>query len=127
MTLDGSASSDADGDRLTYEWNLTAKPTGSAALLANPTTVNPSLTPDKAGTYIGQLIVNDDTVNSAPDTVTISTLNSPPVANAGPDKSGYMGETITLDGTNGQQAPMFAGLSPGRRAVAVPAWSRSTR
>jgi len=30
------------------------------------------------------------------------------------------GETITLDGTNGQQAPMFAGLSPGRRAVAVP-------
>jgi len=30
------------------------------------------------------------------------------------------GETVTLDGTNGQQAPMFAGLSPGRRAVAVP-------
>ena len=29
-------------------------------------------------------------------------------------------ETVTLDGTDGQQAPMFAGLSPGRRAVAVP-------
>ena len=30
------------------------------------------------------------------------------------------GETVSLDGTNGQTAPMFAGLSPGRRAVAVP-------
>ncbi len=30
------------------------------------------------------------------------------------------GETVTLDGTNGQSAPIFAGLSPGRRAIAVP-------
>ncbi len=30
------------------------------------------------------------------------------------------GETATLDGTNGQTAPMFAGLPPGRRAIAVP-------
>lgn len=29
-------------------------------------------------------------------------------------------ETVTLDGTDDQQPPMFAGLSPGRRAVAVP-------
>jgi hypothetical protein len=30
------------------------------------------------------------------------------------------GETVTFDGTNGQTAPMFAGLSQGRRAIAVP-------
>jgi hypothetical protein len=30
------------------------------------------------------------------------------------------GETMALDGTNGQTAPMFAGLSRGRRAIAVP-------
>ena len=30
------------------------------------------------------------------------------------------GETVALDGTNGQTAPMFAGLSRGRRAIAVP-------
>jgi hypothetical protein len=30
------------------------------------------------------------------------------------------GETVMLEGTNGQTAPMFAGLSPGRRAIAVP-------
>lgn len=30
------------------------------------------------------------------------------------------GETVSIDGTNGQTAPMFAGLEPGRRAIAVP-------
>ena len=30
------------------------------------------------------------------------------------------GETVSIDGTNGHTAPMFAGLSPGRRAIAVP-------
>ena len=30
------------------------------------------------------------------------------------------GETVSIDGTNGQTAPMFAGLGPGRRAIAVP-------
>jgi hypothetical protein len=99
VTLDGSASSDVDGDPLAYQWSLTTKPADSAATLTNPTIVNPGLTLDKAGTYAGQLIVNDGTVNSAPDTVTISTLNSPPVADAGPDRSGHIGETVTLDGT----------------------------
>jgi hypothetical protein len=30
------------------------------------------------------------------------------------------GETVSIDGTNGQTAPMFAGLGTGRRAIAVP-------
>jgi len=30
------------------------------------------------------------------------------------------GETVSIDGTNGQTAPMFAGLGAGRRAIAVP-------
>ena len=30
------------------------------------------------------------------------------------------GETVSIDGTNGQSAPMFAGLGAGRRAIAVP-------
>jgi len=30
------------------------------------------------------------------------------------------GETVTLDGTDDQRAPMFAGLPAGRRAIAVP-------
>jgi len=30
------------------------------------------------------------------------------------------GETVSMDGTNGHTAPVFAGLSPGRRAIGVP-------
>ena len=100
VTLDGSASSDVDGDVLTYQWSITSKPGGSIATLSSATSVNPTFTIDTAGIYVAQLIVNDGTVDSSPDAVTITTLNSVPVANAGPDQSGFVGDTITLNGTN---------------------------
>jgi len=99
VQLDGSGSSDADGDLLTYQWTLTAQPTGSSAVLLNPTTVQPNLTLDRPGTYTGQLIVHDGTVDSTPDTVVISTQNSAPIAHAGPDQSGVVGQTVPLDGS----------------------------
>src|SRR5688572_5013150 len=46
-----------------------------------------------------QLIVDDDHIASAADTVTISTLNIRPVADAGLDQTGQVGQTITLDGS----------------------------
>jgi len=85
--LDGSKSSDVDGDRLTLRWALTAVPSGSTATLSDPTLVNPTFAVDKAGTYLVRLIVNDGTLDSAPATVTITTTNSRPVANAGPDQT----------------------------------------
>jgi hypothetical protein len=79
VTLDGSASSDANGDPLTYSWSLTSRPAGSAAVLTNPTSVSPTFTVDLHGTYTAQLIVNDGTLSSVPNTVNISTVSVTPV------------------------------------------------
>ena len=104
ITLDGSQSADVDGDDLTYRWSLTSVPAGSAAVLSNPAAITPSFTIDRPGNYVAQLIVNDGTVDSAPDTVTISTINSAPIANAGPDQSEPVGAPILLSGSGSTDA-----------------------
>ena len=99
VTLDASGSFDADGHALTYAWSITTAPGGSHATLSNPTTVHPSFTIDAAGPYVVRLVVNDGIASSTADTVAITTLNSSPVANAGPDQTAVVTQTVTLDGT----------------------------
>ncbi|MDP2166861.1 MAG: PKD domain-containing protein, partial [Thermodesulfovibrionales bacterium] len=52
VTLDGSGSSDANGDTLTYKWTITSKPSGSAAVLSSSTVAKPTFTADKDGSYV---------------------------------------------------------------------------
>ena len=104
VTLDGSGSSDVNGDTLTFSWAFTARPAGSAATLANPLAMAPSFTVDVPGIYVLQLTVNDGTVDSTPDTVTISTMNSAPVADAGPGQTAFIGTAVTLDGSGSHDA-----------------------
>src|SRR5688572_12774678 len=99
VTLDGSASSDFDGNPLTYNWSFVSRPAGSAATLKNGSSVNPVFVPDKPGDYTVQLIVNDGALDSIADMVNISTLNSPPVANAGANQTALVGDLVTLDGS----------------------------
>jgi len=72
VNLDGSASSDPNGDPLTYSWSFSSKPAGSTATLSDSTIVDPTFTADIAGDYVVQLVVNDGEADSAPDTVTIT-------------------------------------------------------
>ena len=72
VQLDGSGSSDADGDPLTYSWSLFSKPGGSFSTLTSTTAVNPSFSPDVAGEYVVELKVNDGTDDSDPAQVTIT-------------------------------------------------------
>ena len=87
VTLNGSASSDVDGDPLTYLWSLISVPPGSHAAIGNARSVITTFTADLAGSYIAQLVVNDGYANSIPATVTITTGTTPPVANPGPNQN----------------------------------------
>jgi hypothetical protein len=82
VVLDGSGSSDPDGDPLTYSWNLTTRPEGSQAVLSDATAVKPTFIADVDGSYILTLVVSDGMTQSDPDTVIITSVteaNSPPV------------------------------------------------
>lgn len=72
VTLDGTGSTDSNGDRLTYSWQFISRPAGSGALLSGSNTARPSFSADVSGTYVVQLVVNDGTAASAASTVTVT-------------------------------------------------------
>ena len=69
VTLDGTGSSDADANPLTYSWSQTS---GTTVSLSSTTASQPTFTPTLSGSYVFQLIVNDGIVNSAASSVTIT-------------------------------------------------------
>lgn len=76
VTLNGSGSSDADGDSLTYSWTLNSYPSAAGpndALIAGATNAIAQVTPKVAGTYVFDLEVSDE-YGSSSDSVTIIVL-----------------------------------------------------
>lgn len=75
VTLNGSASSDPDGNSLTFSWTQTA---GPAVTLSNSNSVTPTFTAPQVTTntvLTFQLVVNDGTTNRSPDSVNITVLD----------------------------------------------------
>lgn len=72
VTLDGSGSSDADNDLLTYSWSLVSKPDKSRLILSNANLAQLSFVVDVAGTYRIRLIVSDGKSYSNPADVVVT-------------------------------------------------------
>lgn len=69
VVLNGSGSSDPDGDALTFSWTQLS---GTQVTLNNPDTVSPTFTaPDAAATLVFQLTVSDGQGATASDTVSV--------------------------------------------------------
>lgn len=100
---------DLDSDPLTYHWAFDRVPDGStitgmeSAFSKNNAAdaQSPTFLPDRVGTYIVSLRVNDGRVDSPVDAaiVTITEPDNLPVANAGVDATAAQGSTVSLDGS----------------------------
>jgi PKD repeat protein len=105
VTLDGSKSTDADNDPLTFTWTLVSRPDGSNAALNGTDQICPTFTADVHGTYRAQLVVSDPWTSSDPVVIEVTFTNVAPVANAGPDQSiDKIDVIVTLDGTGSTDA-----------------------
>lgn len=87
VDLDGTGSSDADGDALTFAWAISSQPAGSIfPSLSYSSTATPQFQADQPGTYEISLIVRDSHgADSQPSKVTITVDDS-----VGPMSSGLV-------------------------------------
>src|SRR5699024_3904681 len=127
VNLDGTDSSDPDGDNLSYSWAFVSIPDGSTASLVNTSKPGPAFTPDVSGDYVVGLVVNDGSADSTPDhytiTATPSHINSAPVAYAGHDQIVLKSETVILDGSDSSDADSGDTLSYAWSFVSKPSGS----
>lgn len=97
VALNGSGSSDPDGDGLIFSWTQVGGPTVAlnSAETANPTFVMPQLGFDEIS-FTFQLVVSDGILDSLPDTVTITFRNAVHMACAiGADINALITDPVT--------------------------------
>jgi len=89
--LNGTRSSDPEGDALNYVWTIDGVQIGTGP--------KPIVGPFDAGTYLVTLTVTDVYGLSASNSVEMTVLNRAPFADSGPNQTVNFAETATLDGT----------------------------
>jgi len=103
VIIDGSQSSDANNDPLSYAWSWISRPVGSTATLGDTTAAQTTFTPDLTGVYRLSLVVSDGQVSSTAAGLTIVVTNDPasnslPVAFSGFDQVVLEGTELFLSG-----------------------------
>ena len=68
----GEIAGEPTGRSVAYSWTILSTPSGSKAVLNDPTIATPVLVPDQDGRYQLQLVVSDDGVDEAPDVVQVT-------------------------------------------------------
>lgn len=130
VAIDGSYSYDPQDKALTYAWEITSKPNGSAATLSSATASAVSFTADKGGYYTVILTAtNVDALVSNVATALIDAVgtgdNHPPVASAGADQTVTTGKVAVLDGS-GSYDPDGGNISYSWSLLRAPAASSVT-
>lgn len=113
VQLNGTGSTSARGDAITFLWSIVSTPSGSAAALSNTSAPRPTFVADQNGLYQLQLVVTDaHGVASLPSLVNIAVgpgFSVAPVANAGSYPIAAIGTPVTLDGS---QSTDVSGAGP---------------
>lgn len=97
--LDGDSSTDADGDSLSYLWELVSGP--APVSITDSTAVQTRVSVAEAGEYLFRLTVSDATFSMADEVRLVVTPegNVPPVAEAGDNQTVSVGSPVALDGS----------------------------
>ncbi|NOZ85892.1 MAG: hypothetical protein GXP49_06450 [Deltaproteobacteria bacterium] len=127
IQLDGSASSDPDGNPIVFAWKFVSVPTGSSLTdsdINGATSPICSFVPNKKGDYVLELTVSDSCGGSSTDQVTATAMNNTPVASATYSPiNPKQGDRIDLDGT-GSNDPDSDAISYTWSLISVPGGSR---
>jgi hypothetical protein len=89
VTLDGSGSSDPDGDALEYSWTQLE---GTAVTLSSGSAAKPTFSVPDEGTYRFALEVSDGSLASTQDEVVVTATNAAPIAT-------FIAPTTVLEGS----------------------------
>ena len=101
IIFDGSSSTDLDNDLLTYNWNFGDGNTSTGIITTHAY--------GEKKPYAVSLTVNDGMFNDS-ERIVIFVNNTPPIADAGGDKLGYLGEELLFDGSNSSDPDRIGGI-----------------